>query len=217
MKHSEHVETLLPWLVNGTLGASERQLVEQHLAACAQCRASHALELKLADGLVEHHDSLDCAPQSGWNRLAAQLDYSKPRAPSGKRPRGRYRMGGRRMLSALLVVQAAVIALLGFALVQMIGRAEYRTLSDAVTPAATGGAAMARVVFAEDTSNIRLREILQHVGGNIRNGPSAKGVYTISLGEEAVNRRAAPGEAELAWLRGQPEVLFAEPVTEHAP
>jgi len=38
----ERTQQLLPWLVNGTLEDAERQAVEEHLAACAECRGELA-------------------------------------------------------------------------------------------------------------------------------------------------------------------------------
>jgi len=122
-------------------------------------------------------------------------------------PRWRRRVGGRRLVPALLVLQAAAIAGLGIALVHLLDeRADnsYRTLSDVEQTAPTVGPTL-RVVFADATSSERLRTLLEPIGGTIRSGPTTNSVYTIELQKSGT-------AAALEWLRTQPEVLFAEPV-----
>jgi hypothetical protein len=159
-------------------------------------------------GLVlEHRGTLDCAPQSGWNRLAAQLDAHTPHSGDTSVPPRRRRLAGNRLVRAVLVSQAAAIAGLGIALVHLLDeRADnsYRTLSNVEQTAPSVGPTL-RVVFADDTSSERLRTLLEPVGGTIRSGPTANSVYTIEL-------RKSGTAAALEWLRTQPEVLFAEPV-----
>jgi len=107
----------------------------------------------------------------------------------------------------LVVLQAAAIAGLGIALVQVLDQRSdnsYRTLSD-VAPTQAAVAPTLRVVFADDTSSATLRTLLEPIGGTIRSGPTANSVYTIEL-------QKADMASALDWLRTQPEVLFAEPV-----
>lgn len=199
----EHVEALIPWYVNGTLGSADTQRVQRHLQECEQCRASVELETKIAGLVREHRDTLDCAPQSGWSRLVAQLDArSSVSHAQAVPPRS-----GKRLIPALLIAQAAAIAGLGIALVYLLDArtdSSYRTLSDAAETAPAAGPTL-RVVFAEDTSTEKLRTLLEPIGGTIRSGPTANSVYTIELQQSGT-------AAALQWLRTQPEVLFAEPV-----
>lgn len=203
-----HVETLLPWYVNGTLRTADSQRVQRHLESCEQCRVSLQLESRIAGLVHDHRDTLDCAPQSGWNRLAAQLDARQPHSSAvSMPPRLRHRAGGKRLLPTLVLLQAAAIAGLGIALVQLLDQRSdnsYRTLSD-VAPTQSAVAPALRVVFADDTSSATLRTLLEPIGGTIRSGPTANSVYTIEL-------QKAGAAAALKWLRTQPEVLFAEPV-----
>ncbi len=59
-EHAE-IEVLIPWHVNGSLGADERLRVERHAAACGACRALLEEATKLSgltesdfDGLLDH-------------------------------------------------------------------------------------------------------------------------------------------------------------------
>lgn len=206
-RRDEHIESLIPWYVNGTLDDADTRHVQQHLENCELCRASVQLERKVASLVFEHRDTLDCAPQSGWNRLAAQLDAPQPAHENNVSPRRRRRIRIKRLVPALLIVQAAAIAGLGISLVQLLDRRTepaYHTLSDAPRIAAAAAPTL-RVVFADATSNEKLRVLLEQIGGTIRSGPTANGVYTIEL-------QKSDGAAALDWLRTQPEVLFAEPV-----
>jgi anti-sigma factor RsiW len=202
-----HVEALIPWYVNGTLGVSDTQQVQRHIQSCEQCRASVELERKIATLVLEHRDTLDCAPQSGWTHIAAQLDARTPllRKPSVRRLR--QRVSGKRMVRTLLILQAAAIAGLGIAVVQLLNTGpeeSYRTLSD-VAPAPAASATTLRVVFNGATTSDDIRTLLEPIGGTIRSGPTANGVYTIEA-------QKAGSAAALDWLRSRQQVLFAEPV-----
>lgn len=210
----EHVEMLIPWYANGSLTAGERHEVERHLAECDQCRTALALEIRSAALMRENHETLECAPQSGWAQLAARLGepgkaapavVAAPAAPARGQPLGR--------VFVLLAAQAAAIAALAFALFFLvIGRSSdgYRTLTQPEASVARDAPAL-RVVFADATSSASIRALLAHVHGTIRSGPSGQNVYTIELTPTAAAPAWNPDEAA-RWLRGQPQVLLAEPI-----
>jgi hypothetical protein len=112
-----------------------------------------------------------------------------------------------------MLAQAAAIAALGFLLLHLItGRetASYRTVTqpDAALSADTPAL---RVVFAAETPAARVHQLLQHVGGIIRAGPSPAGVYTIELTPHRDAKPEAKDPVAAAdWLRAQTGVLFAE-------
>jgi hypothetical protein len=203
-----HVEEIIPWHVNGTLGAHETARVEAHLAQCEQCRASAQLEARLAQLSREHRGAVDLAPQFGWSRLAARLGpqdtVAQPREANPRRW-AFAAANGRWPFASVLIGQAAALVLLAVAVVQLssLRTARYVTLTDPAPAASTGGATL-RLVVAPDTSNERFQSMLEHVGASIRSGPSARGVYTLELD-------SAP-DAAVAWLRQQPEVRLAEAV-----
>lgn len=50
----DHANELLPWLLNGTLGAEELQALREHLAGCAKCREALA-ETRFAWQVFDQH------------------------------------------------------------------------------------------------------------------------------------------------------------------
>src|SRR5688572_7690613 len=99
LETDDHIEMALPWYVNGTLAETERAGVELHLSECAQCRASHHLEVLLQQQLHVRGGAEECEAERGWARLAGRLE--KPfMATKG------------RLVTVLLVAQAAAIAAL---------------------------------------------------------------------------------------------------------
>ena len=64
-----------------------------------------------------------------------------------------------------------------------------------------------RVVFADDITEKELRTLLASVGGTIIHGPSALGVYTVTI---PLAGRAQLGPV-LEALRAHPQVRLAEP------
>ena len=67
------ISSLLPWYVNGSISASERQHVDEHLTLCTHCRDELARERWIyqnmtAENAVEH------MPSASLQRLQARLD-----------------------------------------------------------------------------------------------------------------------------------------------
>lgn len=63
---------LLDGFADGELDLRASLAVEEHLHACAQCRAAHA-RLQALRGALRHHATLDSAPASLRERLQARL------------------------------------------------------------------------------------------------------------------------------------------------
>lgn len=216
-----HVQTweLIPWLVNGSASAADRQRVEEHLRDCADCRDEYAFQQRLHAGMSD--DASDQAEaQRGLARLFARIDEEAlgfagthaPAAAAAAAPRAR---GGllQRILVAALVVQTASIAafaILWFApnasiqaasiqaaspqsasLQSVLGNAGYRTLS---RPDATADSATIRLVPAPTLSVGALQELLADAGLRIA-GSSTDGTI---LGLAPVAARSRPDNGEPA-------------------
>lgn len=202
----QRIWELLPWYANGTLGEAERRTVEEHAAQCERCREElracgqigEAVRLSAVEAPTPHPARL--------SRLMSRLDEAEGSSP-------RARLAG--LLTAtpkpvrwVLAGQLAALLLLVTGWIWTTPPppppAEFKTLSDAVAPAA---GPQVRVVFAEGATERQMRDVLLPIGGQLAGGPSPLGVYTVELPE---GRDPLP--VVLQHLRSRPEVSFAEPV-----
>ena len=70
--HSRAFE-LLPWLVNGSLGAEERDAVEQHVRSCLACHRELKEQQRLRAAL-RAQPAVHLSPQTNFEKLARSLD-----------------------------------------------------------------------------------------------------------------------------------------------
>jgi hypothetical protein len=217
---------LIPWLVNGSADAADRAAVEQHLAACAECRAELVAQQRLRDGVRAHGPApaaaLDAEP--GLQRLLRRLDQlpaeqevSAPAVPAAHAPPAPSpavplavgaaaapgRRGGRlpTALAAAVVAQAVGLALLSLQLLRG-DDSSYRTLSQPTAAPAAG-----YLVVPEPALPMqRWQALLDETRLRVVDGPNAAGAYTLAP-------RGAPAGAPaavLARLRAAPGVRLAE-------
>jgi anti-sigma factor RsiW len=207
---------LLPWLANGTLAPADAEPLRRHLAHCAACRAELAQCTRLAAGLQ--------ARDPGWHpspahraRVLAAIDGAEGRAAA---PAPRDRPGAferwlgwltrtPRPLRLALALQAALIAVLGLALVWPLAEPRYETLSQGEGALPAHGVAL-RVVFDDAITERERRQLLLAIGGQIVAGPSALGVYTVRLD-------ASDATKALALLHAHRQVRLAEPLDARGP
>lgn len=119
MNHDEISELLGAYALDA-VDDDERRVVEEHLVACARCRAEVAEHREVATFLA--HTGGD-APEGVWDRIAGALDEPPPElrlAPAPMPPRPdvdvvRTRRGApSRVALAALAAAAAVVVALGF-------------------------------------------------------------------------------------------------------
>jgi len=199
---------LLPWYANGTLEESERRTVEEHTAHCQRCRAELESCQRLGEALARSGETAPTPHPARLSRLMERLDEAEGSSL-------RQRLGG--LLTATprpvrwtLAAQLAAVLLLAAGWMWSAPPppappAEFRTLSDPAPAPAMG--TRVRVVFAEDATELQIRDVLLAVGGWLAGGPSPLGAYTVELPE---GRDPLP--VVLQHLRSRPEIRFAEPV-----
>jgi hypothetical protein len=196
---SEHERAfeLLPWFVNDTLAAAEREAVELHVRTCITCRREVKDQQRLL-AILQKHPTVHLSEQNGFERLADALD-------DGGRPAREPRFAP--------FMRFGVVAPLGVALVvgllwlapepPMAG--DYSTLADA--PASAPHTAQLDVVFTRDTTAAEIAALLNSIGVEIVSGPSEIGRYGVRLTRESA------GSTELARtlerLANDPHVRFA--------
>lgn len=187
----EETQKLLPWYVVDQLDATDRMVVDAHLAGCEECRAELAAERRLQAAVADLPDDAD----NGWERLAASL-RDRPAAPT--RPSLLRRPVH---VAWFIAAQAAVVLLVVTVVQRQPDPAPYHALGDA--PAARVGNVL--VMFDAATSEPALRKALEVSHARLVDGPTATGAYVLSVAPE---QRASA----LAILRAQPGVTLAEPI-----
>src|SRR5271168_3938127 len=92
------ISALIPWYVNGTLGAQDRERLDAHLLNCAQCCADLAQERRVYQGM-NAETTVEYMPAASLKRLQARLDgigaataTDAPVAPSAPKKPGRTAM-----------------------------------------------------------------------------------------------------------------------------
>lgn len=179
----QRVQKLLPWAVMGRLSDTEMQLVEEHSDACAECREDLAWQRRLQ--AVQPAAGASPDMDAALARLMPRLE-PRPKAANAS------------WMRWALAAQVLLIAGLG---AKVLAPAEpaYRLLGS--------GAAQANmvVVFRPDTSEGRLRGILQSQGASVVGGPTAAKAWLLNV---PAPRRASA----LAALRSESAVEMAEPL-----
>ena len=202
---------LIPWVVNGRASGEERRLVEEHLAACGDCREEHEFQARLhtamgaeprADGQVD-----GTAAAASLQRLWQRIDGEEEPAPVVRR-----RAGGsfaRGLLLAVLIEAVGIVALSAALWTRdspQVGAAPmYRTLS---APAEGAGRATIRAVLQPTLTLGELQALLERAQLQIVAGPSDAGVYSLA----PLSVHAASAQPALEQLRAHPGVRFAEPI-----
>lgn len=197
LTHERAIE-LLPWLVNGTLRAAERDAVEHHVRMCIACRRELKEQQRVQTAL-RGQPTVHVSARSGLALLDSRLDSLRPGAGTWAQ---RYRN-----FRPFAVAAGIGVALLGFLLwltpLPRIGAESYTTL--AASPRVEGTSL--DVVFAEQTTAAEMHALLAQVDGEIVAGPTDVGRYTVRIAGESLTADALTQIAET--LARDPRVRFA--------
>jgi len=200
---AEHrsAQDLLPWFVNGTLGAAEASSVARHVAECERCQKDAAEQEQL-------RASASATPLAGdierdWAVLRSRIEAFPP--PPTRGAEGAKPWRWRSWLPLTVAMQGALILALVLVLIVGPSREErYRALG--AQPAASEANAVA--VFRGDATSEQMRDALHAVEARIVGGPTITDAYLL--------RVASPTPQVLARLRAQPGVLRVEALQEGA-
>jgi hypothetical protein len=231
----EAVAELLAWHANGTLGATDRAVVDSHVEACGTCRTTLALERRIVESVRAPRDNVEQSPHAGWQKLVARLDadstapHERPANGAAARalaaaapaavaaiPAGRKvarRLNWSAALGAAVALQAAAIAVLAVALVRHRQAEEaprFHTLANADPTLAASGP-LVRVAFDSAMDEAAARGVAEKVSGRILAGPSPENVYTFVF-QPAADAARGVDDDKVSWLRRQAHVLLVEPV-----
>ena len=197
---------LLPWYVNGTLGEADRQRVARHLESCRDC--SRELE-----DLVETRRTLtalyrqEAEPfarleQSVMARVAADKSGDLGRS----RQETSWTTGIERWFRSLFMAPW-VPTLAALLLAIQMGLLVWVTLppperEEIATRSLVMQQTKIAVVFQPSATEEQIRSLLQHLHGRFVDGPTAEGVFTITLSTGDPSAAAA-----LALLHEQRDVV----------
>lgn len=182
--HSRAFE-LLPWLVNGSLGAEERDAVEQHVRSCLACHRELKEQQRLRSAL-RAQPVVHLSPQTNFEKLARTLDGQ----PVLAAPPARRFTPLVRFAAAAAVALVAVGAVLWLSPTSLDTRGDYQTL-------ASGRAAPSGeldIVFGQSVTQAEMQSLLEQIGAKIEAGPSGVGRYRIRI------ERPIASDAELDAL-----------------
>jgi hypothetical protein len=188
--------SLLPWYVNGTLDAAETALVEEHLAACADCRAD--LEADRALGRQVADLSMDV--EHGWAAMRTRMETT-PQLRSASPMRFLRRPVAIGWAVAGQLAAAALIVAIALPARHAQTDADYHVLGSA-TVAAPGNLI---IQFKPDVTEGAMRAAFMRAGSRVVDGPTATGAYVLRVDG---NKR----DAALNQLRATPGIALAEPI-----
>ncbi len=179
----EAISLLLPWYVNGTVSAFDRQRIESHTATCEACRQDLELERRIharvaADVIIEH------IPTASLNRLQQRINVleSDPiNAFREPRMARRASLPWRGLLAASLV--GAILAASFYTVpgwrTAWRGSASpaYYTVTD---PQPRPSNEVIRAVFVPSITLAELQALLDEAQMKIVAGPTEAGVYSLA-------------------------------------
>lgn len=211
LSHREIWE-LIPWVVNGSAGAAERQALEQHLPHCADCREEYAFQHRLLASITaETGSAVESDAHAGLRQVLARIDADTTADATGsapprlREPRG-FRLGSRALIAAV-VIQAVGLALFAATLWQRErGAPHYQTLTSAPEHAT---AATIRLVPAPSMTLDQLQALLAAEKLRIVESNGSGSIYGLA---PAADAPALATASAVERLRHQPGVLLAEPI-----
>ena len=204
----EQARELLPWLVNDSLDAGERELVDEHAKSCVICRRELA-ELESLQASVSQTADPIAVPAPDMRRINARIDALIEKENRAQILLSRLREFLGSPWRIAFAAQTALLIVLGTALFwPQSEQAEYITLT--VPQQVLPDGQYIRVVFDPNVGAAELPGVLDTLNLTIVEGPSERGVATLRL---AAGVSAADRDGLVADLLTNPAVLFAEPVT----
>ena len=212
---------LLPWLANGRIAPEDREWVDAHVQACAECRAELAAQRMVASHVTREETT--SPPQAGsdeqrsfnklWARIEAAESASTPATGTLGAPLAAARSSRSvRWLAAAVVVQALGLAAMGVALNGNRANPAGDPFMTQSAPEQQLGSPAVSLVFAPGTSIATVNTLLAHQGLSIVAGPGLQGNFKAELSPNAV-ASGATAESVAAVMKKDPHVAFAEPIT----
>ena len=205
MTHDQAIE-LLPWLVNESLDAEQRDAVGAHASSCVICRREIA-ELEALHRSIRNRPAEEVIPAPDMRRINARIDAQLDRESRPVRVLADLRRWFGSPLRIAFFVQTVVLLAVAVA---WLGPDEpdpvFRTLTNTAT---LPSGHYLRVVFDPTIEEPGLAALLESAGLSVVSGPSERGVVTLRFAD---GMGIADRDAITRQMRDDSRVLFAEPV-----
>ncbi len=180
---------LIPWYINGTLTPEESAMVEAYLA---QGGEEAAAELRLQQLMQAHekaHQPGSTPGEFGWKRLQRDVHRIAQKQQTANKPMAWLRPAMAAAV-AVIVIQAALLGSLWLP----DQESGLQPLSGRVTPSAD-----LQIKFQPQATELQIRTLLNQVDARLVDGPSAAGIYRLSLANNsAANQRAVSDQLQAA-------------------
>jgi len=202
-------DELLPFYVNGTLGAADRAWVDAYVARAPGAREALAWHEALTHTLEERYERVPA--DVGRRALEARLAGER-RAPRAGFMAALERLLPRDALYPAFAGAAALVLVQAIAIGVLVTRSETPAYSDARSVQPTAGGRYLQVSFKSDAAERDIRLALIRAGGQIVHGPGQLGDYYIAVPAERFD--AARRELEASGVVEAVTVVDKLPVRE---
>ncbi len=171
---TDRFEELLPWFVNGSLGAEDRDWVERYLVAHPEANAELAwyrsLQSRIKDGAPAVPDTI------GLAQAMARIAADRP----GLAQRLTAFLGTLGMRPAAAFAASAIFAVQGAFILNLLDSARDNGVEiRALRPALADERPMLKINFAADAKEAEIRLLLMSVQGRLAGGPGQLGDYYV--------------------------------------
>jgi anti-sigma factor RsiW len=173
---------LIPWYLNGTLSPEEHARVEAYLEQGGEAaKAELELQRQIQSQASEWHEG-STPGEFGWKRLQRDLQRDTEKKKDPKR--------GSNWLRPAMAAAIAVIVIQGVLLNSLWSPDQTDGLQPLSGTVAETSAL--QVMFQPEATALQIRKLLQEIGAVVVDGPSASGIYRLSLADDSmVNRKLA--------------------------
>ena len=196
----EAIAELLPWLVNGTLSAKESKQVEAHLQHCDQCR-NQVSQLQVVNKQVAEQESKWQPSTAHFSSILSEVENIESIVPKQKKTKHKNWAGFFENLLqipkpvrwTLALESVAIVALLTvWNISPQMGLPSdselYQTLSDSPQNKPTSNMSRIRLLLNDAMTTAELTQLLQQTDTQIRQGPSALGLFIVEVPQQRVDQ-----------------------------